>query len=119
MSFAQGDVFFVRRGVLPDGVILVKSPAQVQGTIIAHSETGHHHVARGMQVFSNPSSPEIGYLVFKNLGGDTDALTRLPRIEHDRPVNAHRTFVLKGEGVLEYRRQREYMPEGYEARVED
>lgn len=110
--FAQGDVFFVRVDAMPPGC----TPATSQ--VIAHSETGHHHVAQQARVFMHPTDTERGYLVYEALARG-EYPQDMPRIEHTRPDKAHRTYVLDGSGVIEFRRQRQYTPEGYEIRNVD
>jgi hypothetical protein len=113
---AQGDILITRIARLPDGAVKQPHAAEV---IVAHSETGHHHVA--LQVHEHYSAPGdrgamLSYLV---------ASGALPiTIEHRRPYDTHETLELisdtpdVGEVVWEIRRQREHTPEGWR-RVED
>jgi len=108
---AQGDVMFRRIDQLPKDA--VKQPASAE-VVVAHSETGHHHVA--LQVHGHYTVPEdrgamLSYLV---------ASGALPIIiEHRRPTDTHETLELMsdtpdlGEVVWEIRRQREHVPEGW------
>lgn len=110
---AQGEALFRRIDAAPDSLVDV---APVDGqVIIAHSETGHHHVmsadtvtlhrpAEGVAV---PEGLEILY-----------AIVREPTaLEHLRPHDTHEPILFEP-GVYEIRRQREYTPEGFR-RVED
>lgn len=78
--------------------------------VVAHSETGHHHVALGGDYYTVPGNQMVAYLV-----------TRGPvEIEHRRSTDTHETLELLGDGevVWEISRQREHVPEGWR-RVED
>lgn len=110
-SAAQGDVLIRRVGVVPTGA--TKQPPE-QRVVIAHSETGHHHVASGsFDYYSQPGDALLAYMV-----------TRGPIvIEHERTWDTHEALELLaddagGEVVWEIRRQREWTPEGWR-RVED
>ena len=100
----QGDVMFRRVDRLPDGV--VKQTVPSEGAVIAHSETGHHHVATGTDFdwFVLPDDTMRAYLV-----------ARAPvKITHQRPTDTHEAFDLDGGAVVcEIGRQREYVPEGW------
>lgn len=108
----QGDVMFRSVPTLPAGA--AKQPANGE-TIVAHSETGHHHVATGsdFDLYTVPNDPLHSYLV-----------ARAPiRIEHHRSTDTHETFKLDSDGcggevVWEIGRQREYTPAGWQ-RVTD
>lgn len=106
---AQGDVLFRRVDNIPPSA----SPEQNQNVeiIIAHSETGHHHVMvldrkRGkhpaVEMFSDKSNPMIAWL----------RVNRPATLEHRRPFDTHETIKFSP-GVYELRRQREYSPEGW------
>lgn len=105
---AQGDLLIRRIDRLPDGT----KGASGKEHVIAHSETGHHHVALG-GVYHATDDPMLAYLV-----------TQGPVVvEHRRSHDTHESLRLLaesevGETVWEIRRQREYVPEGWR-RVED
>ena len=87
-----------------------KLPAGVKpenDLVIAHSETGHHHVATGDATRYTSDDPLLGYLVTKGP----------VQIEHQRPFDTHETLLLDGgdkpQVVWEIRRQREWAPEGW------
>lgn len=98
---AQGDVMFVRVEAVPKGAVLEKT------NVVAHSETGHHHVVEGRLVKLYRADPMTCYL---SLGAPAEVV-------HKRPFDTHETLGL-GKGVWKVRRQREWAPEGWR-RVED
>lgn len=104
---AQGDILITRIDALPQG--LREIAAENGRHIVAHSETGHHHVlpAQGVKLFQG----EDPMLLFAVIDADIAELT------HQRPFDTHETLGLRG-GTYEIRRQREYTPEGWR-RVED
>lgn len=98
---AQGDVIFIRCEQLPAGLTPTDDP------VVAHSETGHHHVATGDLQRYVSDDVIRSFIVAK---GDVE-------IEHRRPWDTHETLRLladdnAGETIWEIRRQREYTPEG-------
>lgn len=104
---AQGDVLFRKIDDVPSWVTLRKSTKEV---VIAHSETGHHHLFRngkGIEVFDEPNNSLVCYLRL-----ESEAL-----LEHVRDFDTHESIMFKP-GIYEVRRQREYTPEGWR-RVED
>lgn len=112
---AQGDVMFRRVAKLPANAI--KQPDSTE-VVVAHSETGHHHVALHAQQYTLPGErgATLSYLV---------ASGALPiTIEHRRPFDTHEPLELLsdtpggGDVVWEIIRQREHTPEGWR-RVED
>ena len=103
---AQGDVMFRRVKALPPNATAKPGSEHV----VAHSETGHHHVALGGRYYTTPD-PFIAYLV----------TTAPVVVEHRRSTDTHESIELLADGgevVWEIRRQREYTPEGWR-RVED
>lgn len=104
---AQGDLFIRRIDKLPEGI----KPMSVEdgNYIVAHSETGHHHVIEARQnvvVFST-DDPLVSYL---QVIESTDAMEAV--IEHLRNFDTHESIKI-GAGNYEIRRQREYTPEGW------
>lgn len=95
---AQGDVIFIRVAEIP------AEAAREQTDVVAHSETGHHHVVRG---------PEGAYSFFR-----LDTMTAYLECEapveivHLRQHDTHETLRLVP-GVYKVRRQREATPEGW------
>lgn len=100
---AQGDFFITRIDRLPDGLEEV-SPEHGEH-VIAHSETGHHHVMGALHVrmFRDPSNAFVSYL---------DVETPSP-ITHKRAHDTHEPIIPKTGGVYRINRQREYTPEGW------
>lgn len=109
---AQGDILFRRVKALPAGVV-ERKPSGGQH-IVAHSETGHHHVVPDTQArfFEPPNDPFVCYLQLTTEGGT--------QVEHCRPAHQHEMLGLLGApgDVWEGRRQREAAPEGWQ-RVAD
>lgn len=91
--------------------------------VVAHSETGHHHVVRGNVRYWRPTKqtlvedldddvgPTSGLVAYLEVLGDHADLVHLR--EHD----THETWRLP-RGIYPLRRQREYVPDGWR-RVED
>ena len=109
---AQGDLYLRRIDAIPAGA---KPMAAENGHfIVAHSETGHHHVIAerpGVQVFTT-DDPLVSYLQVIEATEATEAL-----LQHLRSFDTHETIAIPP-GNYELRRQREYSPEGWR-RVED
>ena len=106
---AQGDVLIRRIDKLPDGVKKIKPDKQ--GYVVAHSETGHHHVIeakKGVGVYLG-DDPLVSYLTVIDNVETT--------LEHLRDFDKHEAILVKG-GTYEIRRQREHTPDGWR-RVQD
>lgn len=109
---AQGDLFIRRIETLPAGV--QPSLPEKGQFIVAHSETGHHHVIDEqptVQLFTS-KDPLVSYLQVIEATEQTEVLLR-----HLRNFDTHETIKIQP-GVYELRRQREFTPEGWR-RVED
>lgn len=109
---AQGDLFVRRIDAIPAGA----NPMQTEAGnfIVAHSETGHHHVIAArpnVQVFTT-NDPLVSYLQVIEA---TDAMETV--LEHLRSFDTHESISIPP-GNYELRRQREHSPEGWR-RVED
>lgn len=102
-QWAQGDVLFRRIKKLPEGLAAV--PHGKEGLVVAHSETGHHHVIpdAGVAHFMAPAGD--GLLSYLQVDTSADVV-------HLRPFDTHETRRL-GAGIWEVRRQREHTPEGW------
>lgn len=98
----QGDLCVRRIASLPSGL----RPMDTQNGryILAHSETGHHHVVaeRSAQAFIDETNTFIAYLEVME---PTELL-------HLRDFDTHAPLSLEP-GFYEVRRQREYVPEGW------
>lgn len=109
---AQGDVLFRKVKKIADGFAAVERKGPI---IVAHSETGHHHVIEipGVTMHCRADSPLIAYL---KMGDDVRAF----EVVHQRPWDTHDTLRCVGKpgDVWEVRRQREHTPEGWR-RVQD
>lgn len=124
---AQGDVVFARVDRLPEGA------QPLPGTIVAHSETGHHHVAKARsgyscERFSDPADPLSSYLRIRAKGdeikesadkaiADIDAVL----VEHLRSFDTHETLALACEGeeaIYHVIRQGQMSPQGWVAVVD-
>lgn len=104
---AQGDLLIRRIDAIPANAKPMK--AEKGNFIVAHSETGHHHVIAerpGVQVFLT-DDPMVSYLQVIDATEKTDAL-----LEHLRGHDTHETISIPT-GTFELRRQREYTPEGW------
>jgi hypothetical protein len=109
---AQGDLLLRRITKLPAGVKLL--PAERGAFIVAHSETGHHHVIKerpNVRLYTT-GDPMVSYLEVIEATEQTEVL-----LEHLRGHDTHETIAIPP-GIFELRRQREYSPEGWR-RVED
>lgn len=109
---AQGDLLVRRIDAVPANA---KPMTPEAGRfIVAHSETGHHHVIAerpGVQVFTT-DDPLVSYLQVIEATDQAEAL-----LEHLRNFDTHETIAIPP-GSYELRRQREHTPEGWR-RVED
>jgi hypothetical protein len=98
----QGDLVLRRIDVLPAGA----KPVAADGArhILAHSETGHHHVIEAglADRFIDETNAFIGYL----------AVNANAAVEHLRSFDTHESLLLTP-GIYEIRQQREYVPEGF------
>lgn len=105
----QGDVMIRKIGARPKGTALKPAKAERGQFIIAHSETGHHHVldSRNAQWLIDDKNNLISYLEVR----ETSELVHL------REFDTHETLKLEP-GLYEVRRQIENSPEGWR-RAED
>ena len=99
---AQGDILLTRIDELPDG--LSKMVSENNEYIVAHSETGHHHVLADsdVDVYQAANDEFVLYVV-------VNAPTVL---KHKRSFDTHSPISLDS-GIYRINRQREYTPEGY------
>lgn len=104
---AQGDLFVRRIDALPAGITPLKT--ENGHFIVAHSETGHHHVIaeRPNVMVYTTADPQISYLQVIEA---TDAMETV--LEHLRSFDTHESISI-GAGIYELRRQREYSPAGW------
>jgi hypothetical protein len=113
---AQGDVMLmvVPASSVPKSAKPVERGAQ--GHVVAHSETGHHHIVRnaGVTMYEDPGNPLVAYLKLE-AGSSID-------VEHVRSYDQHEQLRHAGGGersmVIAVRRQREWAPEGWRRAVD-
>lgn len=102
---AQGDLFIKRIDKLPDGLNPMKA---VNGQyIVAHSETGHHHVIEavdGCKIFLDQKDPMTMYM--EVIDATEVTLKHLRSFDTHDPIN-----FLKG--IFQFRRARERTPTGW------
>lgn len=106
-SAAQGDLYIRRIQVIPKDAVLVQ-PENGQ-YIVAHSETGHHHVVEerpNIKLYKS-DDPLVSYLEVIEATDKTEAL-----LKHLRPFDTHETLGFPV-GKFSLHRQREYTPEGW------
>lgn len=109
---AQGDLLIRRIDALPADAKPIT--AERCKYIVAHSETGHHHVIieRPNVTLYTAGDPMVSYLQVVEATDETETL-----LEHLRSFDTHETISIPT-GTFEIRRQREHTPEGWR-RVED
>jgi hypothetical protein len=104
---AQGDVYILRVGDLPCDV---RPAVVINGKyILAHSETGHHHVmeASPLVKFYTTDNPLVGYLEVIEATDRVEVL-----LEHLRGFDTHAPIAF-APGVYKIVNQRESAPEGW------
>ncbi len=104
---AQGDVVFILRKSLPKEAKPVEYGEEL---VVAHSETGHHHVIdrpdASVALFADETNLLVSYLRLKGRA--------VADVVHLRSYDTHESIRLdagKADSVWEIRRQREYAPE--------
>lgn len=104
---AQGDVYFLRVPSLPEN--LKPATAEKGKFIVAHSETGHHHVIAerpNVKLFST-DNPLISYLQVIEAQDAAETF-----IEHMRNFDTHEPIKFSP-GIYKVINQRESAPEGW------
>lgn len=99
---AQGDLLIIVSSAIPTGFSLAK-PVDGQH-VLAHSETGHHHVVEAPKVdmFTAENDDFVAYIEVKEPC----------QVIHLRGWDTHAPISLD-KGIYRINRQREYTPEGY------
>ncbi len=97
---AQGDLNIFVCDAIPSD-LAEKSPSE-NGHVLAHSETGHHHVIDGNTVRVFEQDEFVSYLDVKEPAN----------VVHLRGFDTHETIQLPP-GQYRITRQREYTPEGF------
>jgi hypothetical protein len=99
---AQGDILVTRIKSIPKDVV----PMTPEGKeyVVAHSETGHHHVVQreAADAYVAANDPFVMFLVVDNEA----------EVKHLRDYDTHETLKLKM-GFYRINRQREYIQEGF------
>lgn len=101
----QGDILIRRaKGPVPAGA------KEILSGVVAHSETGHHHVVLGGKAYATDNSMLLHVV----------AERAAVQFKHLRDFDTHETIEVLGTAgdVYEIIRQREHTPEGWR-RVED
>lgn len=103
----QGEFVIWRIDAIPPSATVVSPVNGVH--IIAHSETGHHHVieARSADRFIDEVNEFISYL---NVASDD-------QIKHLRDFDTHEPLHLS-KGIYQIKAQREYIPEGFRRAID-
>lgn len=104
---AQGDVMFVRVDKIPANAKRIEPKNGVY--IVAHSETGHHHVIAENDAVHmyDTEDPLVSYLEVIKATEETETL-----LEHLRSWDTHETLKFPV-GNFQVSRQRELAPEGW------
>ena len=108
---AQGDLMIIR---MPDDFVIPSNYKEVKAKehyVVAHSETGHHHVVdvENVKYYQDPKDMLTAYLVVEDIIGKA--------MKHLRSYDTHKPVWLP-KGTHKLRRQEEYTPQGWR-RVED
>lgn len=104
---AQGDVFITKIDELPEDAIKATETSN-EDIVIAHSETGHHHVveANAVDYFHAANDGKVNEFVsYLRVKEDTS-------LRHLRSFYTHEAIELLP-GLYRINRQREYTPEGF------
>ena len=99
----QGDVMIRRVASVPTTAVKMIGP---DSRIVAHSETGHHHIVDGdLAVFGRGAGESL----------HVQSFAPTMEVRHLREWDTHETWCLEGGGgeVYEFVAQREHAPEGW------
>lgn len=113
----QGELYFDRISAIPSTAVEATSKHIQNGDIVVgHSETGHHHVVRGVGVtyYEDQNDPMKAYLRISTdglEGGGADLV-------HLRGHDTHTTLAFSP-GMYEIRKHREYISEDELREVQD
>ena len=101
---AQGDILIIPCASIPKTV----KPAVAENGhyIIAHSETGHHHVIEKTRAEVYEAADDAFVAYIRTMGEGAD-------IKHNRSFDTHETIHLEANQTYEVHRQREYVAEGF------
>ena len=101
---AQGDILIRKIATIPSDAIKQDTSNGIH--VVAHSETGHHHVidAEDVEYYQDGQDKLTAYLVVQSAIGKA--------IRHLRSFHTHEPITVPP-GIYEIRRQREYTPSGW------
>lgn len=101
---AQGDILIIPIDIIPVNV----KPGNLEGDtyIIAHSETGHHHVIDRARAEVYEAADDAFIAFIRTMGDGAE-------IKHMRAFDTHETIALEPNKTYEVRRQREHIAEGF------
>jgi phosphoribosyl 1,2-cyclic phosphodiesterase len=104
---AQGDVLIRRVDILP--LNISRLPPENGVYVVAHSETGHHHVidATDNVLWYSGDDSMVTYLEVVEATDQAECL-----LQHLRSYDTHEALIIPP-GIYELRRQREHAPEGW------
>lgn len=106
LPIAQGDVIFVPVTEIPSQFLDTPAKSENGAFIVAHSETGHHHIVM--------ERPNVRMFKGMDMFRDFLNITEEPaKVEHLREHHTHKTVVL-APGNYEVVRQKAYTPQGWE-----
>lgn len=103
---AQGDVLITRIQSLPENAVKVQRTSDTY--VVAHSETGHHHVLDSNKVdfYHAMNDDSVNEFVsYLKVNEDVE-------LRHLRGFDTHESISI-GEGLYRLNHQREYTPEGF------
>lgn len=116
---AQGDLLVRPVSGIPEGFVPVQQDNPL-GYVVAHSETGHHHVATTTAakatLYRMPPAGATGPVDPSRFGGGLLSYLEIQEgvveLLHQRPHDTHQTLQLPA-GIWELRRQFDHGPEGW------
>lgn len=101
----QGDVLFIKVSAMPKNAT-VPCQSEHGQWIIAHSETGHHHVIDSPRAKVYEAADDAFTAWIKTGASGAD-------VTHKREFHTHDTISLEPNSTYMARRQREHAPEGW------
>lgn len=115
-AHAQGDVMFIRltpKVIREMGLTIPEQRVPVKEHVVAHSETGHHHILRGGEGLAICEDPNDALQCFLFLDEGMFSGGGAPTITHHRSYDTHEAIELTKPGTWLVRRQREPAIEGW------
>jgi len=106
---AQGDILITRIGELPANIVEETKTTANGDFVVAHSETGHHHVI---------AAPDVNYFYAANDDGAKNEFVSYLKVKKDTVLRHLRGFdthepINISKGLYKINRQREYTAEGF------